>query len=516
VGTKQTTLQELAQAEERMRSVVNHVVDGIISIDGRGIITMFNPAAERIFGYAASEVIGENVRVLMPEPYRGEHDAYIDNYLRTGEAKIIGVGREVVGLRKDGTYFPMELAISEFHLEGRVHFTGIVRDITERKHAEEALRQAEEQMRAVFENVIDGIITIDGRGEVIAFNPAAERLFGYDRAEVVGRNIRMLMPEPYRSEHDGYLANYERTGIAKVIGQGREVTGLRKDGSTFPMDVAVSEFHIGTRRFYTGIVRDVTERHLREQRQLVRLNRQLEHRVAERTRELEAAVRELEAFSYSVSHDLRTPLRGIAGFSRLLLESEAERLSATGRQYLDRVVQGTIRMGRLIDELLNLSRIGRRPLQPEPLDLSALAHAAVAALREAEPERQVEVVIEPGMVAEGDPELVRVVLDNLIGNAWKFTRQTPQARIVVGSEPAQPPTFYVRDNGAGFDMAYADKLFGAFQRLHSDRAFEGSGIGLATVRRIIALHGGEIRGEGAVGRGAVFRFTLPRPRGHDA
>jgi PAS domain S-box-containing protein len=254
------TLQELAQAEERMRSVVNHVVDGIISIDEHGTVTTFNPAAERIFGYVAAEVIGQNVKLLMPQPYHGEHDGYIANYLRTGQAKIIGIGREVVGKRKDGSTFPMELAISVFRLAERRHFTGIVRDITDRKRAEEELRQAEERMRSVVNHVVDGIITIDERGRIESFNPAAEKLFGYDRAEVIGQNVKVLMPQPYHGEHDGYIANYLRTGQAKIIGIGREVVGKRKDGSTFPMELAVSAFQIGPRRYFTGIVRDITER----------------------------------------------------------------------------------------------------------------------------------------------------------------------------------------------------------------------------------------------------------------
>jgi PAS domain S-box-containing protein len=253
-------IHELGQVEERMRSVVNHVVDGIITIDQRGIVTTFNPAAERIFGYPAHEVIGQNVKLLMPDPYHGEHDGYIGNYLRTGQAKIIGIGREVVGRRKDDSTFPMELAISEFRLGNERFFTGIVRDITERKQAEEELRRAEERMRSVVDHVIDGIITIDEYGSIESVNPAAEKLFGYCREEVIGQNVKMLMPEPYHGQHDGYVRNYLNTGQAKIIGIGREVVGRRKDSSTFPMDLAVSEFHLGDRRFFTGIVRDITER----------------------------------------------------------------------------------------------------------------------------------------------------------------------------------------------------------------------------------------------------------------
>jgi PAS domain S-box-containing protein len=315
-----------------MRSVVNHVVDGIISIDERGIVTTFNPAAERIFGYTADDVIGQNVHVLMPEPYHGEHDGYIANYLRTGEAKIIGIGREVVGRRKDGTTFPMELAISVFRLGDRSNFTGIVRDITERKRAEEELRQAEERMWSVVNHVIDGIITIDEQGKVESFNPAAEKLFGYTRSEVIGQNVKLLMPEPYHGEHDGYISNYVRTGQAKIIGIGREVVGRRKDGSTFPMELAVSAFHIGPRRYFTGIVRDITER------------KRLEHELRQRVDDLAEADRQKNEFLAMLAHELRNPLAPICNALHLIKMPGADSLTVEeARDMMERQTHQLVR-----------------------------------------------------------------------------------------------------------------------------------------------------------------------------
>jgi PAS domain S-box-containing protein len=196
----------------------------------------------------------------MPSPDRERHDGYLANYVRTGQAKIIGIGREVVGLRKDGTTFPMDLSVSEVKLGDRRLFTGLVRDITERKRAEEALRDSAQRMKAILETAVEGIITIDTRGTVESLNPAACRLFGYEATEVIGRNVSMLMPSPDRERHDSYLTNYLRTGHAKIIGIGREVVGRRKDGSLFPMELAVSEMRIGDQRMFTGLVRDITER----------------------------------------------------------------------------------------------------------------------------------------------------------------------------------------------------------------------------------------------------------------
>jgi len=231
--------------------------------------------------------------------------------------------------------------------------------------------------------------------------------------------------------------------------------------------------------------------------------------VVERTIQLEAANRELEAFSYSVSHDLRAPLRGIDGFSQALLEDYADTLDDQGRDYLRRVRSATQRMAGLIDDLLNLSRITRGELRREAVDLSAQARSVAEQLRQAQPERQVEFHIADGLTAEGDPRLLRIALENLLGNAWKFTGKTDPAVIEFGLRRERGEAIYfVRDNGAGFDMAYAGKLFGAFQRLHDVREFEGTGIGLATVQRIIRRHGGRVWAEGESGHGATFHFTL--------
>jgi len=253
---------------ERLAALVRNVPDAIITIDEKGCIESFNAAAERIFGYQAEEIIGHNVKQLMPEPYRSEHDGYLQRFHATGESICLGKGkREVEGLRKDGSVFPLDLATSEMRLHDRRLYIGVLRDITERKQAEAELLSSKAQLRAVFDNAVDGIISIDEQGRIQIFSPAAEKIFGYRAEEVLGKNIDMLMPEPYRSEHDGYLRHYLQTGEARILGVGpREVSGLRKNGETFPIDLATSEMHVGETRYFLGMVRDISHKVQGEQK----------------------------------------------------------------------------------------------------------------------------------------------------------------------------------------------------------------------------------------------------------
>jgi light-regulated signal transduction histidine kinase (bacteriophytochrome) len=275
----------------------------------------------------------------------------------------------------------------------------------------------------------------------------------------------------------------------------------------------LAEVELRTRaleRSNEGFAREVVERAAAEN-EVSRLNEVLEDRVRERTEQLAVANRELEAFCYSVSHDLRAPLRAIHGFSQALRTDFPRDLSVDAQHYLDRIQGSAERMAQLIEDLLNLSRVSRSELVPRSVDLTEIAQQVVAALRSAEPGRFVEVSVWDGLIAAGDPRLLRTALENLVGNSWKFTAKTENPRIEVGAmRDGERRVYFVRDNGAGFDMAYAQQLFGAFQRLHRVEDFPGTGIGLATVARIVSRHGGRIWAEAQENRGAVFYFTLSR------
>jgi PAS domain S-box-containing protein len=382
--------------------------------------------------------------------------------------------------------------------------------VGERVQAEGALRESEARKTAVMESALDCIITADHEGRITEFNPRAQETFGYTQAEVVGKELaQTIIPPAFREDHRRGLAHYLATGEGPVLGKRIEVTAMRADGSEIPVELAINATHLKGQPMFTAYLRDITERNQAED-EIRQLNAELERRVEERTAELQAANKELDSFCYSVSHDLRTPLRGIAGFSKIVAEKYSEKLDDSGRNYLQRVLAATKRMGELIDDLLKLSRVSREDFHRAPVNLSDMALAIAGDLRQGAPRRDVQLAIADGLEVEGDSQLLRAMLENLLGNAWKFTSKKSAARIEFGSttEPDNGRVYYIRDNGAGFDKQYAGKLFGAFQRLHGQEEFPGMGIGLATVQRIINRHGGRIWAEGKVDEGATFYFTI--------
>ena len=354
---------------------------------------------------------------------------------------------------------------------------------------------------AVFRELIDaapdGIIVVDEKGLIVLVNLQAEELFGYPRAELLDKTLEILVPERLRNKHHAHRTSYMARPQLRPMGAGLELFGRRKDGREFPIEISLSPIQTGQGTLISSAIRDITDRKKAEREMFLR------------TAQLEAANKELEAFSYSVSHDLRAPLRSLDGFSQALLEDCGANLSEQAKGYLHRIRSASQRMGALIDDLLNLSKVTRAEIHRKRLSISTLALAIAAELQKRQPERRVDFQIQDGLEAAGDARLLRIVLENLLGNAWKFTSRRAHANIEVGAAHRNGGfAYFVRDNGAGFDATYADRLFGAFQRLHAASEFPGTGIGLATVQRIIHRHGGKIWAEGAVDRGATFYFTL--------
>jgi PAS domain S-box-containing protein len=410
---------------------------------------------------------------------------------------------------RDGRLIDVEIASHTLQFRGHSAALVVVHDVTDRKQAEAALRRSEARKAAILEAALDCVITIDDEGRVVDFNPAAERTFAYQHHEVVGRPLaELIIPPDLRQAHINGLARYRQTGSHAVLNRRIELRGMRSDGTEFPVELAITPIQGHERPMFTGYIRDISDRK-RAEEDLLRLNAELEERVVQRTAQLEAAVEELEAFSYAVSHDLRAPLRAIDGFSQVLLEDHGNVLNEDARSVLGRVRAASQRMAELIDDLLDLSRLTRAEMVWQPIDVTALAERIAADLKKTDLNRNATFRIEKGLLARGDERLLRVALENLLSNAWKFTGRVAEAQIEVGRmNGTKTDVFFVRDNGAGFDMNHAHKLFGVFERLHSVREFPGTGVGLTTVRRVVHRHGGRVWADAAVGRGATFFFTL--------
>ena len=489
-------------SEARLRAVVETAVDGVILIDRRGLVLLFNPACERLFGYRADEVIGQNVKMLMPNPYRDEHDRYLANYLRTGQAKIIGIGREVEGRRKDGTVFPMDLSVSETFEDDDPVFVGIVHDLSERHQAARALAESAERLRAVVDTAVDGVILIDRTGAVLMFNPACERLFGYKSTEMTGQNVKLLMPEPYRAEHDGYLTNYLQTGTAKIIGVGREVTGQRKDGSTFPLELSVGEAKHGGQSIFVGVIHDLTERK-RTEEQLVQAQKM-------------EAVGQLAG---GIAHDFNNLLTVIAGNAELLQESLA------GRPDLMELAVGILNAGdrgaELTQRLLAFSR--RQVLKPSEIDCNQLIATLRPLLRRTLHEDvDIRTTLDPSIWPTfADRAQLESAILNLAINAQdampdggvlsvtttnmslddEYQEHYPEVR------PGQYVMISVSDTGVG--MA-PEVLAHAFEPFFTTKEIgKGSGLGLSMIYGFVKQSNGHVTIYSAPSLGTTVRIYLP-------
>jgi PAS domain S-box-containing protein len=407
-----------------------------------------------------------------------------------------------------------------FDADGRfAGYRGVGSDITARTSIETALRASEARFRAVVAALAEGVVLRDAEGQIIDCNASAERILGRSLAQMKGKTS--VGWDWQRLREDGSLLPDEEmpSVVAKRTGQpqsNRVVCYRKPDGNVLWSLINVQPLFEGGNAVPTGFVTTMTDisQRKRDEMEIVRLNVDLENRVLRRTAQLEAANKELEAFSYSVAHDLRSPLSSIDGFSALLQKALPAGMGEKADHYLARIRAGVQRMGELTDGLLSLAQLSRTSLRWDDMDLSAEANQLLRQHAERDSARRVRTRVEPGMAVRADTTLLRQVLENLISNAWKFTSKTADAEITVGREagPDQLPVYFVRDNGAGFDMAYVDKLFGTFQRLHSPDEFSGSGIGLATVKRIVIRHGGRIWAQAAVGEGSTFYFTLGSER----
>jgi protein-histidine pros-kinase len=481
----QTRLRAARAAETRFRALLEAAPDAMVIVGDSGRIVLVNSQTEKLFGYSRDEMLGQPVELLVPERFRGHHPEHRQGYFHEARPRPMGAGIDLFGRRKDGSEFPAEISLSPTEAEDGKLVTAAIRDISDRK-------KAEERFRGLLESAPDAMVIVDASGKIILVNAQTEKLFGYHRDELLGHTVEVLVPDRFGRAHPMHRHDYFSRPVVRAMGSMLDLYGLKKDGTEFPIEISLSPLDTQDGVLVSSAIRDITERRATE-------------------KALKLANHELEAFSYSVAHDLRAPLRGMNGFAQLMLDGHRDKLDPEACDWLNEILSNARRMGGLIDALLSLSRVARIELKRELVDLSAVARASAAQLAAAEPRRSVEIVVEDGLYANADPTLARTILDNLLGNAWKFTARQAQPQISVGvTEHGDHRAFFVRDNGAGFDMAFANKLFVPFQRLHTVAEFPGTGIGLASVQRIIQRHGGEIWAEGLIDEGATFYFTFHR------
>ncbi len=498
-------------------AILNGISEGVVVADASGNLVYFSHYAQRLLGLGVTD--------SDPEEWSKRYGVFYPDTRTPYPSEKLPLYRSLQGEEapEDDLFIrnPFIPDGQHIHVSARpvrdsagklLGAIVAVRDTNGQRAAEAERRRSEQRFRLLVEAAQEGIWTLDADNRTTYVNRFQAEMFGYTVDEMMGRHVAEFMDEEGRQSVARNLEQ-RRQGRSSV----HDLKFLHRDGRPVWTRVSSNPLHDEEGR-YTGalaMVSDITQRREAEE-QVRQLNAELEQRIAERTAQLEFSNRELEAFAYSVAHDLRAPLRSISNFTLALTEDCSDKLDATGQDYVQRIRASAKRMSELIDGILALSRVNRTEFEAVNVNLSALAHSIAEQLQRWQPQRTVRFQLQEGLVDRGDAQLLRSVLENLLGNAWKFTREQPAAEIGFGLLPPQdgaPRVYFVRDNGAGFDMEFRGKLFGVFQRLHTQQEFEGNGVGLATVQRIIRRHGGRVWGEGRVGQGATFYFTLHEPAG---
>lgn len=509
--TPTKTQVDATETIARLTAVIESAPMAMVMIDASGEIVLINAFTEKLFDYPREALLGQSVEKLVPARYRENHPDLRSNFFHTPAARAMGAGRDLFAVRRDGSEFPVEIGLNPIETDDGLLVLSVIIDITERK-------RLEDRFRAAVESAPTAMVMIDDTGEIVMVNAQTESLFGYEREELLGKKVEVLVPERFRTHHPAHRTGFFSAPVARSMGAGRDLYGLRKDGDEFPVEIGLNPIETDEGLLVLSAIIDITERK-RLESTLQRVNEELEQRVIERTSELEEAVAaleksnmELQQFAYVASHDLQSPLRSISGFVQLLQSEYEGQLDAQADDWIRRTVESIERMQTLIKDVLTYSRVDAQITRFHEVELSDVFKESVTALQGALSEHGG--VIECGELPTiwGDRQQLVQLLLNLLSNALKY-QGADAPKIHVSAERGEDEwVIAVQDNGMGIDPAYHEKIFEIFKRLHDQQSYSGTGIGLAVCRRVVSNHGGRIWVESAPGEGSTFYFTVPDKR----
>jgi hypothetical protein len=489
--TKKRMPMSESEIQDNLRTIFDSVPNGLIMVDHTGSIVLSNSEAEKMFGYQQDELLGQRIEILLPERFRLHHPTFREGFLGHPTKRQMGAGRDLTGLRKDQTEIPVEIGLNHIQRQGGTFIVAAIVDITERK-------KQEERLRTIVESVPNGIVMVDDTGTIVMSNSEMERMFGYDKGELLGNKIEILLPIRSRAHHPDLRSRFSEAPKKRQMGAGRDLTGQRKDGSEIPVEIGLNPLQSQSGNFVLASVVDITERKM------------IENKLHNAYAEVQQKNLEMEQFVYTVSHDLKAPLVTSMSFIGFLKEDlQAQRMEDVADS-LQRLEKAHLKMQELLNDLLQLSRAGRLDLQLQEVSLGELLENVLEYTTSRTEEKNLKIELPPDLPSiVADKKRVHQVFENLISNAVKYGTDSDHPLIqILWRETETDTRICVKDNGAGIESEYHKKIFGLFQRLRNDQ--EGTGVGLAIVSRIMQLHGGSAWVDSSPGHGAEFWVSFPK------